>query len=136
MAAFSVQTLLLMAAAYFVGCALACVIRRSLFAPSYQTAERRVDPLPAFVQRAAEPARLARASAPPPAAAPQPVAPPLAATGPQDLKRIHLIDAGVEANLNKLGVTRYEQIAAWMRSDVQKVGLALGFKGRINQENW
>ena len=54
----------------------------------------------------------------------------------QDLKRIRLIDAGIEASLNKLGVTRYEHIAGWMRDDVKKVSQALGIKGRINQENW
>ena len=31
---------------------------------------------------------------------------------------------------------RYEQIAAWMRADVDRVSQALGQKGRINQENW
>ena len=56
--------------------------------------------------------------------------------GAQDLKRIRLIDAAIEASLNKLGVTRYEHIAGWMRDDVKKVSQALGLKGRINQENW
>ena len=54
----------------------------------------------------------------------------------QDLKRIRLIDAELEAGLNKLGVRRYEQIAAWMQPDVKRVGEALGLEGRINQENW
>jgi hypothetical protein len=41
------SAMLLMGAAYFIGAALACLIRRSLFAPAaYSTAERRVDPLP------------------------------------------------------------------------------------------
>ena len=42
----------------------------------------------------------------------------------------------MEAALNQLGITRYEQIAGWMRADVQRVGQALGIGGRINQENW
>jgi predicted flap endonuclease-1-like 5' DNA nuclease len=54
----------------------------------------------------------------------------------QDLKRIRLIDAELEASLNKLGVRRYEQIAAWMQPDVKRIGDALGLEGRINQENW
>jgi hypothetical protein len=40
------------------------------------------------------------------------------------------------ASLNKLGVRRYEQIAAWMQPDVKRIGDALGLEGRINQENW
>lgn len=142
MVALTVQTLLLMGAAYFVGAALACLIRRSLFAPAaYRALERRVDPLPEVVRREAQAARLERATPPssplpPPQSSAPPVAPPPAADGAQDLKRIRLIDAGIEASLNKLGVTRYEHIAGWMRDDVKKVSQALGLKGRINQENW
>lgn len=141
MVALSVQTLLLMGAAYFIGAALACLIRRSLFAPAaYSTAERRVDPLPEVVRREAQAARLERTTSPPSSPPPQPsappVAPPPAADGVQDLKRIRLIDAGIETSLNKLGVTRYEHIAGWLRDDVKKVSEALGIKGRINQENW
>jgi predicted flap endonuclease-1-like 5' DNA nuclease len=142
MVALTVQTLLLMGAAYFIGAALACLLRRSLFAPEYQAAERRVDPLPEVVRREAQAARLERATPPSsplpsPLAVAQPVAPsPAASDGVQDLKRIRLIDADTEARLNKLGVTRYEHIASWMRDDVKKVSQELGFKGRINQENW
>jgi predicted flap endonuclease-1-like 5' DNA nuclease len=137
MVALSVQTLLLMGAAYFIGAALACLIRRSLFAPVYQAAERRVDPLPEVVRREAEAARLGRKTPPPSPQPPvQPVAPAPVGDGVQDLKRIRLIDAGTEASLNKLGVTRYEHIASWMRDDVKKMSQALGLKGRINQENW
>ncbi|MBX9590747.1 MAG: hypothetical protein K2X43_15670 [Hyphomonadaceae bacterium] len=138
MVALWLQTLLLMGLAYFIGAALACLVRRSLFAPRYRAAERRVDPLPEVMQRNAEAARLG-ADVPPPPSAPPPVveaAPPAAVTGAQDLKRIRRIDAGIEAGLGKLGVTRYEEIAAWTREDVKKIGEALGLKGRINQENW
>ena len=38
--------------------------------------------------------------------------------------------------LNKLGVRRYEQIAAWMQPDVKRIGEALGLGGRISRENW
>ena len=139
MVALSVQTLLLMGAAYFIGAALACLIRRSLFAPAaYSTAERRVDPLPEIAQRDAGATRFASPSSPlpPPQPAAPPFVPPPATDGVQDLKRIRLIDAGIETSLNKLGVTRYEHIAGWMRDDVKKVSQALGIKGRINQENW
>jgi predicted flap endonuclease-1-like 5' DNA nuclease len=168
MVAFYVETLLMLAAAYFAGAALACLIRRSLSAerrPAMPT-ERRVDPLPDAAARVTGPARFglpphvepvpvpAPAPAPPPAVArpvsapaprpvavaPAPVAPaprPVAsAEPPQDLKRIAYIDAGLEAALNKDGVTRYDQIAAWLKSDVRRLSEALGLEDRINRENW
>ena len=140
MLALSVQTLLLMGAAYFIGAALACLLRRSMFTPAYRHAERRVDPLPQVRESAADLAREAPAPRPAQTVAP-PVTPaatptPAPAAGPQDLMRVRKIDASLEANLNKLGVNRYEQIAAWNRADVKRVSEALGIKGRINQENW
>ena len=126
-----VQTLLLMGAAYFIGAALACIVRRSLFAGARPapTVERRVDPLPEVAQRAAEQAPAAASVTIVAAAQPDP--------GPaQDLKRIRLIDADLEAGLNKLGVRRYEQIAAWMQPDVKRIGGALGLGRRISRENW
>ena len=151
MMALWVQTLLLMAAAYFVGAALACMIRRSSSTAVQPSAvERRVDPLPEAVRHEAEAARFGRATEPPRAprsAPPAPAASPAQAaaaptparaadTSPQDLKRIHLIDAPVEASLNNLGINRYEHIAAWMQADVHRVDQALADKGRVNRENW
>jgi predicted flap endonuclease-1-like 5' DNA nuclease len=152
MVALFVQTLLLMAAAYFAGAALACLIRRSLFAPTIRPVpvQRTVDPLPEVAQRAAVGERFARSptteprpvvSPPAPMARPGPVAAAVAAAKAerppaQDLKRIRLIDAGIEAALNKLGVDRYEHIAGWMQPDVKRIGEALGLGGRISQENW
>jgi predicted flap endonuclease-1-like 5' DNA nuclease len=151
MVALCVHTLLLMAAAYFVGAALACLIRRSLFTPALVPlpAARPVEPLPEIAQGAE---RFARTPAPEPKPAPKPVAPAARPTpGPaaaavaaakaerapaQDLKRIRLIDAGIEAALNKLDVDRYEHIAAWMQPDMKRIGEALGLGGRISQENW
>jgi predicted flap endonuclease-1-like 5' DNA nuclease len=139
-----VQTLLLMGAAYFIGAALACMIRRSLFARarSAPTGERRVDPLPEATQHATGPDRFGHS----PGLAPTRQAPVAGATiappaqaeigAAQDLKRIRLIDAALEAQLNNLGIRRYEQIAAWMQPDVKRVGDALGLVGRINRENW
>jgi predicted flap endonuclease-1-like 5' DNA nuclease len=139
-----VQTLLLMGAAYFIGAALACILRRILFAAARPapTGERRVDPLPEVAQRASGPGRFGPSPGPEPAR-PAPaggvaIAPAIEAEpgSAQDLKRIHLINADLEAGLNKLGVHRYEQIAAWMQPDVRRIGDALGLGRRINQENW
>ena len=139
-----VQTLLLMGAAYFIGAALACILRRILFAAARPapTGERRVDPLPEVAQRATGPDRFGPSTGPEPArpapAAGVALAPatPMEPGSAQDLKRIRLINADLEAGLNKLGVRRYEQIAAWMQPDVRRIGDALGLGRRINQENW
>ncbi len=164
MVSLSIQTLLLMAVAYFLGAALACIIRRSL-SPAVRpvvataggtSAERRVDPLPEAVRRdeqaAAAVARVQAAAAAAtaaasgttatlvvPAAASLPTAPtPVvsAPPGPQDLKSIQGIDAATEARLKALGITGFEQIAAWQRDDVVRIGKELGQKGRVARENW
>ena len=70
MVAFALETTALMLAAYFIGAALGCLLRRGLFAPRYRTVERRVDPLPEVIARKAEEARFGRATA-----MPSPVAP-------------------------------------------------------------
>ncbi len=164
MLALFVQTLLLLAAAYFMGAAVACVVRRSLSAgqqPVPAKAGHPVEPLPELRERKAQqPVGLARGAASEarqpsitvPAAVPQPVSVTVAAgavprsasvTVPaadlahaQDLKRIGRIDADTEAGLYRLGVNRYEQIAGWLRPDVERIDKALGLNGRISRENW
>ena len=48
-----------------------------------------------------------------------------------DLTRISVIDAPLGAQLNKLGVTRFSQIAGWRKADVDQISQSLGFIGRI-----
>jgi predicted flap endonuclease-1-like 5' DNA nuclease len=74
---------------------------------------------------------------------PAPVATPVprdeekaAVAAPDDLKRIRLIDTGIESKLNALGVRRYAEIAQWTAADVARISKELGFKGRIQSENW
>jgi predicted flap endonuclease-1-like 5' DNA nuclease len=144
MTALFVQTLLLMAAAYFIGAALACLIRRSLFveAPRPVPAERRVDPLPEIMERAGDAGSFRRDTGAVPKAAPMQPIPaaivpvPTDSLPAQDLKRIRQIDAALETALNSLGVRRFEQIAAWAPAEVKHVGDALGLKRRISRENW
>jgi predicted flap endonuclease-1-like 5' DNA nuclease len=145
MVALSVQTLLLMAVAYLLGAALACIIRRS-FTPALRTTvaagpgERRVDPLPEVAlrdaQAAAAVAAAARAASPTGAPKPPPAPTAAAVGGAQDLKSIQGIDAATEARLRGLGISRYEQIAAWTRADIDRTSEALGGKRRIARENW
>src|SRR5262245_39722173 len=131
MIALFVQTLLLMTAAYFIGAAVACLVRRSFSTTTRPepALAHPVEPLPEMVRPAAGSARFGRGGE----AEARPRSPPAAPTAPlvlppdrlavpisepaeaQDLKRIHLIDGELETRLNKLGVRRYEQIAAWMQ---------------------
>jgi len=53
-----------------------------------------------------------------------------------DLKRIRGIGVLIEKKLNSMGVTRYEQIAKWTSTDIDRVSHVLDFKGRIERENW
>ena len=131
MVPFWAETLLLMMAAYFLGAALACVIRRSLAPAAVRpiTAERRVDPLPEVVARQAQNAQLRQV-------APSHVAKSAPTPQPHDLKCIQGIDAATEARLHGLGITRFGEIAAWMHADVERVGQAIGQKRRIARENW
>jgi predicted flap endonuclease-1-like 5' DNA nuclease len=59
-----------------------------------------------------------------------------AVAAPDDLKRIHLVDTAIESKLNALGVRRYAEIAQWTAADVVRISQELGFKGRIQHENW
>ena len=70
-----------------------------------------------------------------PAPAPEPVAVP---AGPADpLTRLKGLGPKAEAALNTLGVTRYEQIAAWSDGDIARVDAQMGnFKGRIVRDRW
>jgi predicted flap endonuclease-1-like 5' DNA nuclease len=63
--------------------------------------------------------------------------PPAAVSLPaDDLKRIRGIERVVEGRLNGLGVRRFADIAAWTAADVARVNQALGWTGRIEEENW
>jgi predicted flap endonuclease-1-like 5' DNA nuclease len=53
-----------------------------------------------------------------------------------DLKRIRGIGVLIEKKLNSMGVARYEQIAKWTSTDIDRVSHVLDFKGRIERENW
>jgi predicted flap endonuclease-1-like 5' DNA nuclease len=59
-----------------------------------------------------------------------------AAIAIDDLTRIRAIDPSLRARLVQLGIGRYRDIAAWSPADVARISKALGFNGRIEQENW
>ncbi len=55
---------------------------------------------------------------------------------PDDLKKISGVGKVLEGKLNAIGITRYEQIAAFTAEDIAKVDELLSFKGRIEREEW
>ncbi len=61
---------------------------------------------------------------------------PGAGRSPDDLKRIRGVGVLIEKKLNALGVTRYDQVANWSASDIERFSEKLDFKGRIERENW
>lgn len=83
---------------------------------------------------------IAAAAAAPVAAAVIPDSKPkiAAAVGaPDDLRQIKGVGPKLNSLLNSLGVTRFDQIAAWGDSDIAEVDGYLGsFKGRISRDNW
>ena len=110
-------------------------------------------PRPVEVVPVAEPVAFAKAPeivVPAPAAVPDavpaaaPVALAMTALGipaaigdPDDLLKLKGVGPKLNALLISLGVTRFDQIAAWGSDDVAKVDGHLGsFKGRIVREDW
>ncbi|HLZ78546.1 MAG TPA: hypothetical protein VKQ09_04330 [Sphingomonas sp.] len=71
------------------------------------------------------------------APAPEPAPAPVTA-GPADpLTHMKGLGPKAEAALNALGITRFEQIAAWSEIDVARIDQQMGtFKGRITRDRW
>jgi len=60
-----------------------------------------------------------------------------APAGADDLGRIKGVGPKLVARLGELGVTRYDQIAAWTDADVARIDAQLGpFQGRIVRDAW
>ncbi len=87
--------------------------------------------------KAEEPAPAAQAEAPAAkAAAPLEAIFTPPAGEPDDLKKISGVGKVLEGKLNSLGITRFDQIAAFTAEDIAKVDELLNFKGRIEREDW
>lgn len=66
------------------------------------------------------------------AAAPAP-----SAGSADDLTRIKGVGPKLRARLNELGVSRFDQIAAWTADDIARIDASLGsFAGRPTRDNW
>lgn len=55
---------------------------------------------------------------------------------PDDLKKITGVGPVLEGRLNELGITKFEQIAAFKKADIDRVDERLDFKGRIERDDW
>ncbi|MDD9908894.1 MAG: 50S ribosomal protein L21 [Ahrensia sp.] len=55
---------------------------------------------------------------------------------PDDLKRISGVGPVLEKKLHAFGVTKFEQVAAFTKEDIDKLDEALSFKGRIERDEW
>jgi small subunit ribosomal protein S2 len=55
---------------------------------------------------------------------------------PDDLKKITGVGPVLEGKLNELGVTRFDQIAAFTAEDLAKIDDLLNFKGRAERDDW
>lgn len=101
-----------------------------------------VEPMPSATSAAPVVTEPAPASEPEPetAAAPEQAGKPkLYGAAPDnidDLKVISGIGPALEKKLNDLGVYRYEQIAAWKKTDIKWVDDQLKFRGRIERDDW
>lgn len=115
-------------------------------APASPASKRSASPKPspdkAPTTTKTAPKKVAAKPTPPPLA--QPEAPPLTAIGvagavgpPDSLLQIKGLGPKLNALLDGLGITRFDQIAAWSEDDVAKVDEHLGaFKGRIERDSW
>lgn len=89
--------------------------------------------------------RVPPTNAPPPTidplpAAPDPIPPaaaPTAEVGGDDLSVMKGVGPKLVARLAALGVTRFDQIAAWSEADIDRIDGELGnFAGRIRRDDW
>jgi predicted flap endonuclease-1-like 5' DNA nuclease len=140
------QTLLLMAIAYILGCIIGCLLHQ-WFGTAEKAAVAAAPVAAAAMPRVTPPAPppppVARAvtkpkSAPKRATAKKRVSTPRTAApaAKDDLKRISGIGRQNEARLNAIGVTTFAQIAAWTKKEQADIGERLAFPGRIEREEW
>lgn len=154
MTALIIQTLLLMAIAYILGCILGCLFHQWFgsapkaaiaAAPiaAAAVAPRVTPPAPPPPPPAPKPVAVAKPVAKPapkrvskPKPKPKPRPKPVVKADPDDLKRIKGIGRQNEARLNAMGTFRFAEIAAWSKKDQADIGERLAFPGRIEREEW
>ena len=147
MTMFIIQSLLLMAIAYILGCIIGCILHRLFVQPekaaivaapvaAAAVMAPKVEPKPE-PKPAPKPAAKPKATPKPKAkvAKPKPKAKPAPVTK-DDLKRIKGIGPQNEARLNNVDVIAFSQIASWSAKEQREMGERLAFPGRIEREQW
>ena len=143
------QTLLLLAIAYILGCIAGCLLHQ------WFAAAPKAETMPAAPVAAPVAARVTPPAPPPPPPVPMPVAAqpkpaparkrvskpkpkpaPKAPAARDDLKRIKGVGRQNEARLNAIGVSTFAQVAKWSKKDQAEIGERLAFPGRIEREEW
>lgn len=127
MTVFIIQSLLLIAVAFILGCLLGSFLKY-LFTPAPQPAVAVAAPAPA-------PAPLVSKPEPKPAPAAKPRPKPTAANK-DNLQEIWGVGPVLEKKMNEIGVFRFDQIAAWTSQDVSDFNDKLSFSGRIERDEW
>jgi predicted flap endonuclease-1-like 5' DNA nuclease len=149
------QTFLLMAIAYILGCILGCLFHQwfgsapkaaiaaaPVAAAAIAAAPRVTPPAPPPPPKPAAPKPASDAAMPKPKAkraapAKKRVSTPKPApVQKDDLKRIKGIGRQNEARLNAVDIIAFSQIAAWSAKDQREMGERLAFPGRIEREEW
>ena len=106
-------------------------------APAVPAAPRVVEDTPAPLASIDPAPAPAPTSAQTPAPEPAPAPAPATSAEADDLSTIKGVGPKLVTLLNELGVTRFEQIAAWSDADVEAIDAKLGrFKGRITRDQW
>ncbi len=127
-----IQSLLLIAIAYILGCLLGGLLRYLLASkPAAEVAK----PQP-LVAPKAKPKIKPQPKKPEPVKPTPPPAPEPAPVQKDDLKRIRGIGPQNEARLNSVGVYSFAEIAKWSADEQRDMGERLAFPGRIEREDW
>ena len=163
---YMLDAALLLFASYIIGCCIGCLIKQARMAAAPVAAAAvpaatAIKPAVAAPAAALKPAPVAVVT-PAPAVMPAaviPVAKPVveqpAVVVPEgtpgrrpqgmmaprggvadDLKRIRGIGKQNEGRLHALGIWHFDQIAAWVKDEIEWVGSYLAFPGRIEREEW
>lgn len=121
--------------------------RRKIGHRQYETTVR----IGEILTAGAKPSKKAAAKPAAPKEAPKAEAPKAAATSadmpegalfarpegePDDLKKISGVGPVLEKKLHAFGITKFAQVAAFTKADIDMVDDALSFKGRIERDDW
>jgi len=134
----TLELILWLLLAFFIGCTLGCLFRKLFGGSSSEATPPVAEKKEVEAEKSAEPE--AKPQVMPAVAtgvAKRPKGLAAAREGKADeLQRLSGIGAKIEKTLHSLGYFHYDQIASWSPDEVQWVDEHLRFKGRIDRENW